>query len=125
MRTPRWRRCWPTCCWIASSSRRRPPTRRWRRNMTPSWHSGAAAPLRAGSLGILSLERAAAAAHSYWQPCARRHAVALIARKFWLYDGPTLLLAVVIYAAWIALIRYNAVLPWWIIMPVGAYLIAW
>ena len=51
--------------------------------------------------------------------------MALIARKFWQYDGPTLLLAMVIYAAWIALIRYNAVLPWWIIMPVGAYLIAW
>lgn len=51
--------------------------------------------------------------------------MALIARKFWQFDGPTLLLAVVIYAAWSTLIWYNAVLPWWVIMPVGAYLIAW
>jgi len=49
----------------------------------------------------------------------------MIARKFWQLDGPTLLLAVVIYGAWGALIWYNTVLPWWVIMPVGAYLIAW
>lgn len=48
-----------------------------------------------------------------------------LARKFRQIDGPTLLLAVVIYGAWTALIWYNAVLPWWVIMPVGAYLIAW
>jgi fatty acid desaturase len=51
--------------------------------------------------------------------------VALIARKFRQFDGPTLLVAVVIYSAWIALVWYNAALPWWVIMPVGAYLIAW
>ncbi len=51
--------------------------------------------------------------------------MALIARKFWQFDGPTLILAVVIYGGWIALIWFNAVLPWWVIMPVGAYLIAW
>ena len=51
--------------------------------------------------------------------------MALIARKFYQFDGPTLLLALVIYSAWIALIWFNAVLPWWVIMPVGAYLIAW
>jgi fatty acid desaturase len=40
-------------------------------------------------------------------------------------DGPTWIVALVIYAAWGALIWYNAVLPWWILMPVGAYLLAW
>jgi fatty acid desaturase len=51
--------------------------------------------------------------------------VAAIARKFWQFDGPTLLLAMIIYGAWVTLIWFNAVLPWWVIMPVGAYLIAW
>jgi fatty acid desaturase len=40
-------------------------------------------------------------------------------------DGPTWIVALVIYAAWGALIWYNAVLPWWFLMPVGAYLLAW
>ncbi|HEX3396020.1 MAG TPA: fatty acid desaturase [Steroidobacteraceae bacterium] len=40
-------------------------------------------------------------------------------------DGPTWIVALVIYAAWGALIWYNAVLPWWFMMPVGAYLLAW
>ena len=40
-------------------------------------------------------------------------------------DGPTWIVALIIYAAWGALIWYNAVLPWWFMMPVGAYLLAW
>jgi fatty acid desaturase len=40
-------------------------------------------------------------------------------------DGPTWIVALVIYAAWGALIWYNAALPWWFMMPVGAYLLAW
>jgi fatty acid desaturase len=40
-------------------------------------------------------------------------------------DGPTWIVALVIYAAWGALIWYNASLPWWFMMPVGAYLLAW
>jgi fatty acid desaturase len=40
-------------------------------------------------------------------------------------DGPTWVVALVIYAAWGALIWYNAALPWWFMMPVGAYLLAW
>jgi fatty acid desaturase len=36
-----------------------------------------------------------------------------------------LIVALVIYAAWGALIWYNAVLPRWFMMPVGAYLLAW
>lgn len=43
-------------------------------------------------------------------------------RKF---DGPTWLVALVLYAAWTALIWYHAALPWWVLMPVGAYLVAW
>ena len=41
------------------------------------------------------------------------------------YDGPTWLVALVLYTLWVLLVWYNAVLPWWIIMPVGAYLLAW
>jgi fatty acid desaturase len=48
-----------------------------------------------------------------------------LAGKFWQHDGPTLLVALVIYASWYLLIRYNPLLPWWVILPVGAYLIAW
>src|SRR5580698_7287228 len=46
-------------------------------------------------------------------------------RKFLAVDGPTWLVAVVLYGAWFLLVWFNAVLPWWVIMPVGAYLIAW
>jgi fatty acid desaturase len=41
------------------------------------------------------------------------------------FDGPTWIVALVIYAAWGALIWYSAALPWWFIVPVGAYLLAW
>ena len=40
-------------------------------------------------------------------------------------DGPTWVVAAVLYGAWLLMIWYNALLPWWIIMPVGAYLVAW
>jgi fatty acid desaturase len=49
----------------------------------------------------------------------------MLRRLFLQIDGPTWLVAVVLYAAWVALIWYAARLPWWVIMPVGAYLIAW
>ena len=48
-----------------------------------------------------------------------------ITHKFRQYDGPTWIVAAVLYSSWVALIWYNAVLPWWVIMPVGAYLLAW
>jgi len=41
------------------------------------------------------------------------------------HDGPTILVAVAIYAGWFGLICYNAMLPWWLIVPIGAYLLAW
>jgi fatty acid desaturase len=40
-------------------------------------------------------------------------------------DGPTWLIAVAIYAGWALLIWYANRLPWWVIMPLGAYLLAW
>lgn len=46
-------------------------------------------------------------------------------RAFLSIDGPTWAVAVVLYGAWFLLVWYNAILPWWIIMPVGAYLVAW
>jgi fatty acid desaturase len=49
----------------------------------------------------------------------------MLLRKFRRFDGPTWVVALLIYAAWGALIWYNALLPWWILMPVGAYLLAW
>jgi fatty acid desaturase len=49
----------------------------------------------------------------------------MLRKAFRQVDGPTWIVALVIYAAWGALIWYNAVLPWWILMPVGAYLLAW
>ncbi|HEY0745980.1 MAG TPA: fatty acid desaturase [Steroidobacteraceae bacterium] len=45
--------------------------------------------------------------------------------KFRRFDGPTWMVALLLYSAWGLLIWYNAVLPWWILMPVGAYLLAW
>src|SRR6202795_690131 len=46
-------------------------------------------------------------------------------QKFFQVDGPTWLVAAVLYGAWLLLVWFNAVLPWWVIMPVGGYLIAW
>lgn len=40
-------------------------------------------------------------------------------------DGPTWLVAIVLYAAWFALVWYHALLPWWVILIVGSYLTAW
>lgn len=48
-----------------------------------------------------------------------------IARKFRQFDGPTWLAALAIYAAWFLLIWYHAAIPWWLIIPIGAYIIAW
>ena len=46
-------------------------------------------------------------------------------QKFRRYDGPTWIVALVLYSAWVLLIEFNARLPWWVILPVGAYLLAW
>jgi fatty acid desaturase len=46
-------------------------------------------------------------------------------RSFRKIDGPTWIVALVIYGLWFALVWFNALLPWWVIMPAGAYLLAW
>ena len=46
-------------------------------------------------------------------------------KSFFQVDGPTWLVALVLYGTWTLLVWFNAALPWWVIMPVGAYLIAW
>lgn len=46
-------------------------------------------------------------------------------RKFLKFDGPTWIVALVLYGAWILLMLFSARLPWWVIMLVGAYLLAW
>ena len=40
-------------------------------------------------------------------------------------DGPTWIVALVLYGSWFLLVWYHARLPWWVIMPVGAYITAW
>jgi fatty acid desaturase len=46
-------------------------------------------------------------------------------RSFFLHDGPTWLVALVLYGGWAALIGLHERLSWWVISPVGAYLVAW
>ncbi len=46
-------------------------------------------------------------------------------RLFFRYDGPTWLVAFALYGGWAALIWFHAALPWWVLMPVGTYLVAW
>lgn len=46
-------------------------------------------------------------------------------QKFRQFDGPTWLVALVLYGAWFALVWFHASLPWWAIVPVGGYLVAW
>lgn len=48
-----------------------------------------------------------------------------IARRFWALEGPTWLVALGVYGGWFLLIWYHRSIPWWVEMPVGAYLIAW
>jgi fatty acid desaturase len=48
-----------------------------------------------------------------------------IGRLFFRYDGPTWVVALVLYGAWAALIWYHAALTWWIVAPLGTYLVAW
>lgn len=55
----------------------------------------------------------------------RPGAVRALNAAFLRLDGPTWLVAIVLYAGWAALIWFHANLPWWIVGPVGAYLVAW
>ena len=44
---------------------------------------------------------------------------------FYRYDGPTWLVAAVLYSAWALVIWYHEALTWWTTAPVGTYLVAW
>jgi len=46
-------------------------------------------------------------------------------RSFFRHDGPTWLVALVLYGGWAALIGLHERLSWWVVSPVGAYLVAW
>jgi fatty acid desaturase len=41
------------------------------------------------------------------------------------YEIPTWIVVFVLYGSWAALVWHHAALPWWVIAPVGAYLVAW
>lgn len=41
------------------------------------------------------------------------------------YEMPTWLVAIAIYAAWALLVLFHRDVPWWALMPLGAYVIAW
>jgi fatty acid desaturase len=49
----------------------------------------------------------------------------MLRRKFLQIDGPTWLVALALYISWGLLMWYAVRLPWWVVVPVGAYLIAW
>ena len=46
-------------------------------------------------------------------------------KTFYAKDGPTLVVALCIYTAWFSLLWWHAFIPWWLMMPCGAYVIAW
>ncbi|MEO7403752.1 MAG: fatty acid desaturase, partial [Burkholderiales bacterium] len=48
-----------------------------------------------------------------------------LASLFLRYDGPTWLVALVLYGSWAALLWFHQSLSWWFVSPVGAYLVAW
>ena len=41
------------------------------------------------------------------------------------HDGPTLLVAVAIYASWLALLVSHRHIPWWITAPLAGYVVQW
>jgi fatty acid desaturase len=44
---------------------------------------------------------------------------------FYRYDGPTWLVALVLYTAWAGLIWFHETFTWWVVAPAGTYLVAW
>ena len=40
-------------------------------------------------------------------------------------EGPTWLVAVAIYGGWLALTWYHHALPWWLVLPLGGWLVGW
>jgi fatty acid desaturase len=46
-------------------------------------------------------------------------------KTFYRADGPTWLVALALYGSWAALVWFHASLPWWVLYPAGAYVVAW
>jgi fatty acid desaturase len=44
---------------------------------------------------------------------------------FELHDGPTLLVAVAIYAGWLILLASHSYVPWWLTAPIAGYVVQW
>ena len=51
----------------------------------------------------------------------------LAKRRHWFFraECPTVILMFVIYGLWAALIWFHAAIPWWLLLPAGAYVTAW
>lgn len=48
-----------------------------------------------------------------------------VAGPFRRIDGPTWIVAIVLVSSWAALMWFHARVPWWLMMPLGGYLVAW
>ena len=46
-------------------------------------------------------------------------------RFFFAIEGPTSLVAIALYTSWALLVWFHAHLPWWVLAPVGGYVVAW
>jgi fatty acid desaturase len=65
-----------------------------------------------------------------WDRTTRRLMLAATGDKnteswFERHDGPTLLVAVAIYASWLALLLSHRQIPWWITAPLAGYVVQW
>jgi fatty acid desaturase len=58
-------------------------------------------------------------------PRARRNRPSRPLRLFFRFDGPTWVVALVLYCSWALLVAYHASLPWWVLAPAGGYVVAW
>jgi fatty acid desaturase len=41
------------------------------------------------------------------------------------YEGPTILLTILIYGTWFLLVIFHSALPWWILAPLAGYVVQW
>ncbi|MCY3731205.1 MAG: fatty acid desaturase, partial [Rhodospirillaceae bacterium] len=40
-------------------------------------------------------------------------------------EGPTWLVAAAVYGGWLALTWYHHAMPWWLVLPLGGWLVGW
>jgi fatty acid desaturase len=48
-----------------------------------------------------------------------------IGRLWRKYEGPTWVVATIVYGSWTLLVWFHAFIPWWLMAPLGAFVIAW